>query len=70
MKKLKLNLERITEELRRQKISKYRLSLRLDKRHSWVYGLWTPGRNMNFTFQSVEDLALALHIDDPKDLII
>ena len=67
---MKLNLNKIEEELARQGISKWRLSVRLGLPHSWVYGLWRPGRNMNFTFRSVENLAKALHVDEPKDLII
>ena len=51
-------------------MSKWRLSKQLGKPHSWVYGLWAEGRNMNFTFRSVENIARALNIDDPKDLII
>jgi len=63
---MKLNLEKIEQEMKKRGLNKTALALKMGVKESWIYEI-LAGRQGK-TFASVEKLAIALKIN-PKDLI-
>ena len=65
---MRLNIEKINQELERREWTKYRLGKEMKVNRQWIYQVLSPGY-AGITLRTIDKIATCLGYD-PKDLII